>query len=309
MPNDGQNAIPQVGELWTLSWNNHECGKVVIGTVHDGYFTAFPVTESEIGGIPPAIQLDPIKTGGSSLIMWTQLPTGIGMHLLSRKIRYALTKGQLELILTGDPRARDITGISFDFSDGQAEISRGLVHGLINQYSSLCYNEWPSDSYGEAVLDKEMLEELNCGPKDILWVGAALDADHATALFEGREFPNEAQAKLIATHFNVENPSDLLRANESDFVDILITPDYKEKVHQLMLALNIDERQARSLWLRTAIGSDVVYPSKVRSDFEVKLESAFKELLSGKQTISRPSSRTTSLSRHGIRNYIGPEVW
>src|SRR5450631_1039510 len=84
------------GDLWLLSWDNQALGLVVVSRAREDYIVGWPTTLPGDPSFFPALLVDHAALG-CTVTVWPQAATGIGKHLLHRRLGNLLSPRAVEL--------------------------------------------------------------------------------------------------------------------------------------------------------------------------------------------------------------------
>ena len=236
---DGQDS--HVGDLWLLSWDGAAVGLIVVVRVLDGFVLAWPVTLPADPSFRPAIYVDNDALG-VRLTVWPSLETGLGTHLLHRRLGSALSAQAVDKVrraaLTGHDGPLPYAPAEYDDAAHAAFLSE-----LLSTYQLLCFNEWPTAIPGSSMLDRTLMMDRGV---DVAELASMLDVDIplAASLLRQDRAPNEGQLRRLARSWAVDEQT-LLAPSTGEWVAELRKPRYKEDLRLIAERGGINERMAR----------------------------------------------------------------
>lgn len=269
----GESADPVCGDLWLLSWNGNALSLAVIGSVYPGFVRAWPVTlhlpSTDCVGVELTSQ-----HFKSPLTLWPHVETGLGMHLLDRKIDSVLSPRQVQLMrrytYENDPPPLPLATAN---KQDPTTIDRNAIIQLFRQ---LCFIEWPEKRPGEAVLAREVLTGLGRTAKDVA-VALNLSVAESLALWTGQKVVDAPSAERLCS-FLGRPIEEILKAPNGPEVRELQRPEYKTALRMLAKQRGTTESQSRNAareefaLAARSTGSNRVVSVKVRSALERLLE-------------------------------------
>ncbi|MFS3128093.1 hypothetical protein ACLM5J_06780 [Nocardioides sp. Bht2] len=213
---------------------------VITKVVHD-HILAFPVTTLSDPSCGPSLvrQDTPL---GVPLTVWTFAETGLGLHLLDRRLGNLISARTVELCRLygqgrGEPPLDIATGDYFEHQD--------FVDGLLEWMQSLCFHEWPTETTGDVVLNADVMEARHLRASDLVAI-LGLSVPDAAALRSGNRAPTAADVIALANSWGLE-PAEFLTVAADDGIAALLNPRVKPLLRQIMEARNTDESGARGL--------------------------------------------------------------
>ncbi len=239
---DGTPAEPGVGDLWLLSWDGTAAGLVILARIVDDYVLGWPVTLAGDPAFAPAVLLDSSPLG-IRLTVWPTLETGLGEHLLHRRLGTALVPEVVSRVrrtaIGGEPGPLPTAERSAD-----EELDAAFLSELLITYRSLCFNEWSTAVPGVSVLDRGAMMDRGI---EVRRLAHTLDVDVplAASLLRQDQAPTESQLRALASDLGVDEAA-LITPPSGSWVRELRRPRYKDDLRRLALKLNTDERHARA---------------------------------------------------------------
>lgn len=172
---------PALGELWTLAWDGRFLALACIAEAPKGYVLAWPVTLPGEPSYAPALRVDdtPLR---HKLYIWPDRETGIGNHLLDRRIGSLIPAELINPIARAVRRGErtrypNAVGLASD----PANI--GVDAAMVERWTDMCFHVWPPEGR-DAYLSREgiqarggssraVAEALGMGPAEVapLWEG------------------------------------------------------------------------------------------------------------------------------------------
>lgn len=232
-----------VGDLWLLSWSRHALALVVITKVIDDYVLACPVTLPSDPNFAPAVVHHDTPLG-VPLTIWPRAETGLGRHLLRRNLGTLLSEKTVGLLRRyaedGDESPLPVADGDY-VDDGNPEYLRDLLAFM----QALCFHEWPTHAIAEAVLSEDIIEREQAS---ISFMTATLGVTvpRARQLLRQEASPSEAEIPALAAAWNLD-PAALLTVPADDATRMLIEPEFKALLDQVMNERGLDEATARQL--------------------------------------------------------------
>lgn len=243
----GITGEPAVGDLWLLAWDDlvELC---IITADRDSYFLAWPVTldldkASGVAGILPA-DTSPI---GVAFVVWTQAETGLGKHLLARRLGPAIDSAEVYELRRSI--AEDIEPDSapqgWIVSDRHPDSDLGrYLDELLLKYQILCFHEWPAAEPGDAVFDQLALQNRGVDPRKL---GDILGIPHpgkVAALWQAEVPPTVEQIQRISRELHTDI-DELLTVPDSEEVNALRQPRFKADLIAISRKRRTSEREVR----------------------------------------------------------------
>ncbi|MEU3475322.1 hypothetical protein [Rhodococcus sp. NPDC006774] len=248
---------PSVGELWLLSWNSAAVGLVLISRVRDDYILAWPVTVPPDPAAGPALRLQSADLH-AELALWSVAETGLGRHLLHRRVGLGLSTDVVEEV-----RAAVRTGHSppLEVFGGEEADEAAFIAELLRQYQHLCFNEWPTDLPGYGVFRRDVLLEQGAKVSEVR-ESLGVTVPDASSLLKQDRVPTKEQAELLADAWGLD-VREILEPASGEWVRELRKPRYKDDLRAVGDARNLPELDVRlalqsefALAARTATGTN-----------------------------------------------------
>ena len=223
---DGTEHDPAVGDVWTLGWDSHFEGAVVITGVYDNHVLGMPVTNNEASATEIAVRL-----GDEPLCVWPQAETGLGTFLLHERLREGLLTGtQTVEVRRWEAQVGDLDTLTAGTGEMQVE----TLHELLEEYQRLCFVEWPSDA--EASLD---VDAVGMTPLDFAAL-TGLTTPRVLDLWNGLPVGDD-ERQILGTH-----GENWLTVVPDAAITNLSKPAVKDLLLELMALTGDDERSARN---------------------------------------------------------------
>lgn len=223
---ESTHGAPQIGDLWTLAWDGHYEGTVIVADVFAHHILGLPVTAGEASAREVALLRDRV-----SLTLWPQAETGLGTFLLHARIGVALTPDQVLEIRRWEAQRGELWTVS----SGSAAVEPERLRKLLPHYQRLCFIDWPSDA--EATLD---IASLGMSPREFA-TETGLPAARVLALWSGLPV-TEDERELLGPR--AEN---WLTIAPDAATDALSAPALKDLFSELITLTGADERSARNV--------------------------------------------------------------
>ncbi|NYJ18488.1 hypothetical protein [Glaciibacter psychrotolerans] len=234
-------SLPQLGEIWLLSWNGHAHALVLVTALSPDYVLGMPVmlgaghaTEDEM--------LLPASVLGTELTLLHRAETGLGRFLFHRNLGVALSESDTARVRnaaysTEQPPLRVGTQ-AFAREVGE------VLDSALRKFQSLCFIEWPSVEMGEAVLNRSALEQIGVNAREFRTV-SDLPTSVALRTWRGDEPLGEAVLNKLSAHFKVAR-EELVSAPDDTNTHELSEPRFKSDLLELASNLSMTEREARN---------------------------------------------------------------
>lgn len=236
----GLDGVPQVGDLWLLSWNYEVLGLIVLSGVAEDFVMGWPVTLPTEPAFTPAFFADsPI---GHNFGVWPTRETGVGMHLLHRRFGKLLSAELMHEI----GRAIDNGEMpNIDFAPKPIDTTSAIQFSdqMIDQWQSICFNQWPLPSSDQSPFDREQLIEFDIKPSDLATI-FRVSQFVASALYRGTRVPTIEQIDALAKAANVDAYA-LVSPVRDEGARLLINPLWKDAVINAGLKRSVSEPRAR----------------------------------------------------------------
>jgi hypothetical protein len=275
----GTTGLPHGGEVWVIGDESEDLALALITGVSDTFVSVLPITLDTTEAREPAAivraQESPLKT---DLAVWSPAPTGIGMHLLSRRVGTLCTPS----------KARQLERSAFDDDvenpfDASTEMdpttTTPFISFLFHSFRELCFQTWPSATAGEAVFKTEALKDVGMSAKTLRENLNIAERGDAGDIFRGDVLPTSEQISVIReiTHLT---DSKLLRPVSSDVVTELMQPNQRGKIVSLAERMALKQRDARNLLMQNAlIAARSSKASDERQAARNRIDEAFSRLM------------------------------
>lgn len=217
------NTTPSPGELWQLTWDGATLGNIIVAAVYDDFVLGWPTTAADEACAPALLLTDGgTKTG---LAAWPTLETGLGMHLLARRLGAPLTPQQIQTIgwAAADPQDVPLPAASACEPD---ETRRRLAM-LIDTYEHACFID-PFDPEAR-YLDMEALRKAGVAAGH-LTTALGLKPPQLRALVDARVPLNDTQIDAIAQATQMSAASFTQSDPYADIVRELRSPVHKAQL-------------------------------------------------------------------------------
>lgn len=237
----GEAGEPISGDLWLLSWNGNALSLAVVGSVYPGFVRAWPITLQPPGINNVAVELQS-RLFKSPLTLWPHVETGLGMHLLHRKIGSVLSPRQVQLLRRF---AYENDSSPLPLVVGEAgQHPTADRDDIIHLFRQLCFIEWPEKRPGEAVLAREVLAAHGKTAEDV--AGAlGLGVAESLALWTGKKSVDEPSAERLCSLLQVPF-EDIFKSPDGPEVRELQRPEYKDALRRLARLRGTTESQSRN---------------------------------------------------------------
>lgn len=225
LPSSEAADSPRIGELWTLAWDGHFQGAVVIAATYADHVLALPVTDDAASNREILLPYD-----GVDLALWPQGETGLGIFLLHSKLGAVLTQEQVLEVRRWEAQRGDLNTVEV----GRGTRTREQLFALLEHYRNLCFIEWPSDIEATLNVDAVAME-----PKEFAAL-TGLPPARVLAMWGGLS-PTEDERATIAAQ-----DQDWLVVAPDDATMSLSSPKVKDLLIELTSLMDGDERSARN---------------------------------------------------------------
>ncbi|WP_143544450.1 MULTISPECIES: hypothetical protein [unclassified Rhodococcus (in: high G+C Gram-positive bacteria)] len=232
-------------------------GLVLISRVRDDYVLAWPVTVLPDPAAWPALRL-PSADLHAELALWPVAETGLGRHLLHRRVGLGLSTEMVEEVRTAVRAGHTPPLEAFG---GEQPVQPSFIAELLRQYQHLCFNEWPTDLPGYGVLRRDVLLEQGANLSQVRESLGVTVPDAASLLKQDR-VPTKMQAELLADAWGLD-VREILEPASGEWVRELRKPHYKDDLKAVGEARNLPELDVRlalqsefALAARTATGTN-----------------------------------------------------
>jgi len=233
---------PEPGDIWLLTWNLEPRGIILVTSVREDYILGMPITLD----IDFASDQEAVLDGsvlGTEATLWFNAETGLGTFLLHRRL---LSRAVDTGILSAYRRAsRELEPATFRLGSARQEHVRPYRQELLEQYQSLCYLEWPAPIAGEAILNVDLIEERGMTGEDFAQ-SSGVATEQAFEMWIGQRVVYADVANLLAEQLGA-NLNELLIVNHDRVVQLLESPQFKERITVVAAETGIDEREIRNL--------------------------------------------------------------
>lgn len=230
-----------VGDLWLLSWSRSALAMVVITKVIDDYVLVCPVTLPTDPSFAPAVVRADTPLG-VPLTIWPSAETGLGKHLLRRNLGPLLSDTTVRL-LRRYAEDGDESPLPLAEGDYYANDNPDYFRDLLGFMQGLCFHEWPTDSAESAVLSAEIIERENANIS-FMTDTLGVTVPRALRLLRQEETPSEVEVSALAAAWELE-PAAFLAAPLDDAARVLVEPEFKPLLDQVMAEKGYDEVTAR----------------------------------------------------------------
>jgi transcriptional regulator with XRE-family HTH domain len=231
----------EVGDLWLLSWNDEALALAVISGVATTFVLAWPVTLGTSVVFAPAldIQQSPL---GVPVLAWPTRETGIGMHLLHRRLGRLMSQSTMAQVLDGLESGEQIP-LPLAGPLMNNDLAEKASDAMVDLWATINLNTWPWPEPGVTPFSQAALQE-NLSVTDLQKIlGISLPA--AAGYFSGELLPSIEQVDAVAEALGTQSPS-LLEVTEDEASLLLIEPRFKEPILEAARAQAITELESRN---------------------------------------------------------------
>lgn len=233
--------IPQLGDLWLLSWDGLAPGLVVLSRVEARHVVGWPVTLNPEAAVWPAVRAHS-DTLDRDVTVWPQAATGLGNHLLHRNLGHLMSSRAMDLTRTA---TRVGAEAPFPYeSEAPDDHRKAIVSNLLNLYTSLCFHEWPPADE-DVVIDREAFAAAG-GSLTLVTKTLDLAVSDALQVLDGTRPVEDSQTAALAEVLGI-SPDRLTRRPSGPAVDELLRPTHKEALLRVMSRRQVGEAEARLL--------------------------------------------------------------
>lgn len=267
-----ESSDPEPGDLWLLSWNGDALALALVASVYPGFVRAWPVTLDfpDTNGVALEVKSGFFK---SPLSLWPHHETGLGTHLLHRKIDSLLSEKQINLLRrfayeNSQPPLPYVQA-------GERGASRVTRDDIMRLFRMLCFIEWPQSEVGEAILVRENLSAHGKTAADVAEV-LKLEVAEALAIWTGKKSLDEAAIRHLCSVFELQF-EDCFKSPDGPEVRELQRPAYKDGMIRLAALRGLTESQSRNATREEfALAARATGPSKSLS---TRVRAALERLL------------------------------
>lgn len=265
-----ESSDPKPGDLWLLSWNGQALAFALVTSVYPGFVRAWPITLDLPKTDHAALEVTS-SLFKSPLSLWPYHETGLGTHLLHRKIDSLLSEKQINLI-----RRFAYENCQPPLPFVSAEERGAGTEEVMRLFRMLCFIEWPQSEVGEAILVRESLLARGKTASDVAEV-LKVEVAEALAIWTGKKSLNEASTQRLCSAFELQF-EDCFKSPDGPEIRELQRPTYKDDMVRLSTLSGLTESQSRSATREEftlaarATGPSKNLSSRVRAALERLLE-------------------------------------
>lgn len=234
-------AEPVPGELWTLAWDGQFLALACIAEVAHSYVLAWPVTLPGEPSFAPALRIGDTPFG-HELFIWPDRETGIGNHLLDRRICQLIPAEPItplaRAVRRGEPTQYPYAnGFASDPTNYAADAA------MVEHWSDLCFHVWPPEGR-DTYLSQDRIRAQGGGARtlaDALGIGP----DEVRPIWDGVQPVGRARADQVAAMLGTvadrivgDDPLQRVR-------DQLDSPRYKARIVARAAELRVGEGPMR----------------------------------------------------------------
>lgn len=229
----------QVGDLWLLSWDRDGLGLLVVTRVDESFVLGWPATLPSDPAYSPAVPV--LSPFGDEIYIWPTRETGVGLHLLHRRYGSLVEPSQVnrikDIIDDDEPR------IEFAPDADDADMAMEHSERMLEQWESICFNEWPQVVPGETPLNHHVLQAHNVLPSTL---GHILQVPtlEASSIYKGTRIPTAEQLALVSQKLQVDIET-LASPPLGEGAKTLMMPMWKEQLLEAAESRGVSEPEAR----------------------------------------------------------------
>ncbi|WP_157693399.1 hypothetical protein [Pseudarthrobacter equi] len=248
----GTPAAPKAGDVWVLADEIQDLALGLITRVHDSFVSILPITCDAAEAREPASIVRAAQSPiNADIAVWSPAPTGIGMHLLDRRIGN-LCSESAALRLERSAFDDDVDSPFEMGAEMESDDTTPFIDFLLSSFRKFCFDSWPSATAGEAVFKTEALMEAEMTAKKIRENLNIPERGDAADLFRGDALPTSAQISVMREITGLTD-SQLLRPVSSEVVTELMQPTQRDKIVSLAERRALKQRDARNLLMQNAL--------------------------------------------------------
>lgn len=237
----GEPREPSVGDLWSISWEGEVLGLLVLSGVAETYVLGWPACLPEEDPRSPAILAESVL--GCSVGVWPTRETGLGAHLLHRRLGPLLSRRQMSGIRDALDNEREPP---LRFAPPASSIDDAIEYGdrMLAEWEAICFNQWPRAVAGATPFNVDALRQMGVRPSTLV---SLLDVSplEAATLYQGSSAPTQEQVALISSRLNAE-PEALIAPRFDEGTRELMRPVWKQEVVDLAAQKGMSEATVRS---------------------------------------------------------------
>jgi len=215
-----QSTLVRTGDLWILSWDGEVVGLAMIAAVKHGYVLVWPVTLPGEVSFAPGLVVEESPLG-VPVTLWPTRETGIGNHLLDRRLGQLLPRDQIrELSLAvddGDP------GLPFAPGSARNPENADADRRMVEHWTELCFNTGGEEGL---FLDSAKLKQAGGDSRTIADV-LGLGLPELRSLMTGVVPISDEQLTAVAERLGVDRESLIGADPLADVVVDIAWPSYK----------------------------------------------------------------------------------
>jgi hypothetical protein len=233
---------PQIGDLWLLSWDAQALGLVVVSGVAPTFVLGWPVALPGDQTFPPAISVDKSPLG--RIAVWPSRETGIGNHLLHRRLGTALSERTMHLLADAFEEGTEPV-LPFATTDIGLEERETASDRMVDAWEAINLNVWPVPRPGITPLDADVLR-ANGTQVGTLAEILSVSVPEAVGLYNGEMAPAPSELELLVVALGVPTEQ-LLRSQPDAEAIAMLAPRIKDDLVEIIRRRAIGEESARDL--------------------------------------------------------------
>jgi hypothetical protein len=233
---------PQIGDLWLLSWDAQALGLLVVSGVAPTFVLGWPVTLPGDQTFPPAISIDESPLG--QIAVWPSRETGVGKHLLHRRLGTALSERTMHLLADAFEEGTEPV-LPFATTDIGLEERETASDRMVDAWEAINLNVWPVPRPGITPLDADVLR-ANGTQVGTLAAILSVSVPEAVDLYNGEMAPSPSELELLVVALGVPTEQ-LLRSQPDTETIAMLAPRIKDDLVEIIRRRAIGEESARDL--------------------------------------------------------------
>lgn len=233
---------PQIGDLWLLSWDAQALGLVVVSGVAPTFVLGWPVTLPGDQTFRPAISVDESPLG--RIAVWPSRETGVGNHLLHRRLGTALSERTMHLLAGAFEEGTEPV-LPFATTDIGLEERETASDRMVDAWEAINLNVWPIPRPGITPLDADVLR-ANGTQVGTLAEILSVSVPEAVGLYNGEMAPAPSELELLVVALGVPTEQ-LLRSQPDTETIAMLAPRIKDDLVEIIRRRAIGEESARDL--------------------------------------------------------------
>lgn len=261
---------PDIGDLWLLSWDSSVLGLCIVVGVAPSFVLVWPAALETEPAFKPAMLVEQSPIG--SLSAWPTRETGVGNHLLHRKLGSKVLSERLVSHVFQALEEGTRSPLSYVDSDLDRTSRESISDDMVDRWEWINTHVWPPLLVGETPFVTEALQAAGLRPSALAAL-LSMSISEAVPLYGGETSPSEMQVSLVAGHLGV-SAEELLVGEPGGTDRLLISPGIKEKIVEISHYLAVSESRARS-----HVQQEYTLAARSNQDPQARLDAAIDRLL------------------------------